>query len=96
MFLEDHNGEKPYNFYIGMCDHDTMKSWQFCSSELAINRRNDCTLNVELGEFSRVHRRFCDIHYITLTQKPCNCSPMLDTNLYKVNGVYVNWLIFLI
>ncbi|XP_044756172.1 uncharacterized protein LOC123314850 [Coccinella septempunctata] len=86
MFLEDENADSRFSFYLGMCDHETMRNWQFCSSELAMQRKNECSLDIERTEFSRVHRRFCDIHYITLTQKTCNCSTMLDTPLYRVNG----------
>ncbi|KAL3276389.1 hypothetical protein HHI36_011773 [Cryptolaemus montrouzieri] len=86
LFLEDHNSDDGYNFYLGMCDHETMKTWQFCSPELSMHRTRECRLNIEHNQNSRVHRRFCDIHYINLTQRPCNCSTLLDTTLYKVKG----------
>ncbi|XP_045468444.1 uncharacterized protein LOC123676538 [Harmonia axyridis] len=86
LFLEDHSPGGPYNFYLGMCDHGTMKNWQLCSSELAMKRRDVCTMNIENTVMSRVHRRFCDIHYITQTQQMCNCSNLMDTTLYRVSG----------
>ncbi|KAK9884402.1 hypothetical protein WA026_007246 [Henosepilachna vigintioctopunctata] len=86
LFLEDHNEMGSFNFYLGMCDHRTLKTWQFCSPELTQQRPNECSLDFDRVQYSRVHRRFCDVHYIILTQHPCNCSTILERKLHKVHG----------
>ena len=77
-------------FFLGICDCATLRSWKLCSPELTRMSKTDCTFKEATAianTSARVHRRLCDITFLSSVAPICNCSiQMAGQNLYKTEG----------
>lgn len=89
LFLENLENTKYQEYFLGICQCETLMKWKFCSSELSENRHEDCVFQkLENEKPSRVHRRFCDLTRISeLNNNSCDCNQSLfGKRLIKVEG----------
>lgn len=77
-------------YFLGLCDYDTVNRWRLCSTELEELRPRDCILDYALEESNaRVHRRFCDMSILAFYAEQCNCLDLGHRKLYSVIGRYI-------
>lgn len=83
------SGNSEIEFFLGICDCETLRSWTLCSPELQKIRKKDCIFSEatpNANTSARVHRRVCDINFLKY-QKICKCSLSLaDQKLHKTEG----------
>ncbi|XP_065156712.1 uncharacterized protein [Atheta coriaria] len=74
-------------YFLGLCDDDTLNKWSFCAASLQRKRADDCNFYTKNMYNTRVHRRLCDLTLLALNAPQCDCSNDLsDSKLYKVQG----------
>ncbi|XP_017774464.1 PREDICTED: uncharacterized protein LOC108561162 [Nicrophorus vespilloides] len=74
-------------YFLGLCDDDTLSRWSFCPSNLQEKRSADCDLRTNNMYGTRVHRRLCDVTLLSLKAQQCDCnSDLSDSKLFKVQG----------
>ncbi|KAB0800724.1 hypothetical protein PPYR_06463, partial [Photinus pyralis] len=70
-------GTDVQEYFLGLCDAETLRKWNFCSADLAKERPYECTFDIDIEKSdnpSRVHRRLCDITGLAFHGELCNCS----------------------
>lgn len=79
-------------FFLGLCECSTVRSWILCSDQLMRRRKSDCIFTEAVptaNTSARVHRRLCDVTLLTKYAQPCNCSiPMANQRLYRTEGFH--------
>lgn len=79
LFLEASEGKSYQEYFLGICQCETLVKWKLCSPELTETRKEDCEFqrNRKL-KVSKVHRRFCDLKRISeMLNATCDCSQKL-------------------
>ncbi|KAK4881551.1 hypothetical protein RN001_004870 [Aquatica leii] len=83
-------GTEVQEYFLGLCDTETLRKWKFCSADLEKERPNECIFkeNTEFSDNpSRVHRRLCDVTGLAFHAELCNCAKEIDGNkLLRVTG----------
>ncbi|XP_018333748.1 uncharacterized protein LOC108742893 [Agrilus planipennis] len=68
-------------YFLGVCDLDTIYKWRLCSVALEKRRPRDCRFRKEGIEVTdvgaRVHRRLCDVTGLSFHADHCNCKATL-------------------
>lgn len=75
------------NYFIGLCDIDTLVKWTFCSAMLEKERPDKCRFKESDAYEARVHRRLCDFTIMTTYTERCQCSGYVSgEKLFEVTG----------
>lgn len=84
--VPDNNVTGASEYFLGLCDIDTLTQWDWCGRALEKQRPKECAGFEDMAR-SRVHRRLCDINSIAYYAKNCDCSVSLGHDkLYEVTG----------
>ncbi|KAF5307293.1 hypothetical protein FQR65_LT07009 [Abscondita terminalis] len=77
-------------YFLGLCDSDTIRKWKFCSADLEKERPYECVFkeNTLFSDHpSRVHRRLCDVTGLAFHGDMCDCNQEIDgRKLLRVAG----------
>ncbi|KAF5299137.1 hypothetical protein FQA39_LY02310 [Lamprigera yunnana] len=76
-------------YFLGLCDTETLHKWKLCSAQLKKQRPYECTFQKrsEPNGPSRIHRRLCNITELAFYADFCNCNKKVGgQKLYNVTG----------